>query len=39
MERHQTTKDQDIVPSQDMCTIEKLILEVPEDLTLCHHFL
>ena len=29
----QTAKDQDIVPSQDQCTIEKLILQVPEEPT------
>ena len=29
----QTAKDQDIVPSQDQCTIEKLILQVPDKLT------
>ena len=30
---HHNSKDQDIVPLQDQCTIENLILEVPEDLT------
>ena len=29
----QTAKDQDIILSQDQCTIEKLILQVPEDPT------
>ena len=29
----EVTENQDIVPSQDQCTIKKLGLEVPEDLT------
>ena len=29
----QTAKDQNIVPSQDQCTIERLILQVPDKLT------
>ena len=27
----QTPKNEDIIPTQDQCTIKKLILQVPED--------